>query len=592
MSWIGTTEPQRADAQAKSQIKFAACIVLGVVLSSPCLFTARVADDLWQQLMLRPSGGIAGVEHRAWDLFRFASGDPHSARQLMDAGVFPWWADPHARLSFFRPLTSITHWLDYQLWPGGAAGMHLHSLIWFGALLAVVAAIYRRFCESQGAAHLALLLFAIDDAHAPSVGWIANRNMLVALCLALPALLLHDHFRRTRSRLAACLGPLALALGLCAGEAALVVCAYLAAYAVFLDRGSFRDRYGSLWGYAAVVLVWRVLVSGLDYGVSGSGLYVDPVTSPLAFARVAAERLPVLLLAQLALPWSDFWELYPLTAPALRPAILGLACLVVAAFAMLLRPLWQQRAEIRFWALGGVLALVPMCATFPHDRLLLGAGVGAMALVAELLRRAFRLRQWPALVALGAIHLALPPFLLPLRAGHVADLNAPLNAANDSIPSGPEVARKSVVLLNPPLDPFAAYLPIYREAAGRPRPRHLLWLATGVSELTVTGIDSHTIRVRAREGFLSSTSQLMLRDPRRPPGLGETIELGAASIRVTTSMPDGRPREIEVRLRQPLASDELVWMQWSEDGYAPFRLPAAGESVVVPAVDIARALFG
>jgi hypothetical protein len=84
----------------------------------------------------------------------------------------------------------------------------------------------------------------------------------------------------------------------------------------------------------------------------------------------------------------------------------------------------------------------------------------------------------------------------------------------------------------------------------------------------------------------------MLRDPRRPPGLGETIELGAASIRVTTSMPDGRPREIEVRLRQPLASDELVWMQWSEDGYAPFRLPAAGESVVVPAVDIARALFG
>jgi hypothetical protein len=591
MSWIGTTEPHRADAEATSQTEFAACVVLGAALASPCLSTGWVADDLWQQLALGPSAAVAGVGQHAWDLFRFANGDPQSARQLMDAGVFPWWADPHARLAFFRPLTCFTHWLDYQLWPTSAVAMHVQSLLWFGALLAVVGAVYRRFFEGRRAAHLALLLFAIDDAHAPAVGWLANRNVLIALCLSLPALLFHDDFRRTRSPRSAWLGALALALGLCAGEAALVACAYLAAYAVFLDRGSFRSRCGSLWRYAAVVLAWRVLLGWLGYGVSGSGLYVDPVASPLAFARVAIERLPVLLLAQLALPWSDFWELYPLTAPALRVATLGLALLVVAAFVSLLRPLWQ-RAEVRFWALGGALALMPMCATFPHDRLLLGAGVGAMALVAELLGRALRLRQWPVLVALGGIHLALAPILLPLRAAHVADLNRALNAADDSIPSDPQVTRKSVVLLNPPLDPFAAYLPIYREAAGRSRPRALLWLATGVSELTVTGVDSHTIRLRARDGFLSSASQLMLRDPRRPPRLGETVELGAASIRVRTSMPDGRPREVEVRLRQPLLSDELVWMQWGGRGYAPFRLPESGESVVVPAVDIASALFG
>jgi len=84
----------------------------------------------------------------------------------------------------------------------------------------------------------------------------------------------------------------------------------------------------------------------------------------------------------------------------------------------------------------------------------------------------------------------------------------------------------------------------------------------------------------------------MLRDPRRPPRLGETIELGAARLRVVAAMPDGRPREIEVRFLRPLASETLLWMQWREHGYVPFRPPAAGESVVVPKLDIASALFG
>jgi hypothetical protein len=120
----------------------------------------------------------------------------------------------------------------------------------------------------------------------------------------------------------------------------------------------------------------------------------------------------------------------------------------------------------------------------------------------------------------------------------------------------------------------------------------LLWLATGVTELTVTGVDSSTVRVHARDGFLSSSSQWMLRDPRKPPRRGETIELGAARVRVTASLPDGRPREIEVRFRRPLVSSELVWMQWREHGYVPFEPPAPGAAITIPAVDVASALFG
>jgi hypothetical protein len=547
------------------------------------------------QLMLRGDPGIPALARYPLDLFRFASGDTAASLQLVSAGVFPWWADPEVRLAFFRPLSSFTHWLDYALWADSALLMHLHSLVWFGVLLGVAAAFYLRFCARREVAVLAFAMFALDDAHAPVVGWIANRNAMVALCFAMPAVLFHDRYRRTQSRAGRWLGPLSLAVGLCAGETALVACAYLAAYALFLDKGSFLVRHGSLLPYAAVVIGWRIACTLLGYGAFGSGLYVDPLSSPLSFLRAAAERLPVLALAQLALPWADFWEVYPLTLPVLRMAVFGLAIVVLSAFAALVRPLWKAHADIRFWTVGSVLSLVPLCATFPHDRVLLGAGVGAMALVAEVIVRALGStcrRDKLALCLLGGLHLVVAPVLLPLRAASVGEFTRILERADQGIPGGDDVRRKTVVLLNPPIDPLAAYLPLYREAARRPRPKHLLWIATGVTELTVRTIDASTVRVRARDGFLSTSSQWMLRDPRRALREQEVVTLDVASFRVETRTDDGRPLEIEVRFHGCIQSEDTLWMQWNEHGYVPFMLPAQGGSVVVPAVDIGMALFG
>jgi hypothetical protein len=589
-SWI-----RRADEARVTALALGACAVLSLVLLGPCVPTGLVADDLLHQLMLRPDPGLGALARQPWDLFRFASGDPAVARALIEAGVFPWWADPAAKLAFFRPLASLTHAVDHALWAARPALMHLHSLAWFGLLLGAVAAFYVRFSPRRAVALLAFALFAVDDAHAPVAGWIANRNALVALCLALPAVSFHDRYRRERSRAGAWLGPLSLAVGLCGGETALVACAYLTAYALFLDRGPAVMRYGSLVPYGFVVLGWRLTTAALGYGVAGSGLYVDPLTSPLAFVSAVAERLPVLALAQIALPWADFWEVYPLTAPALRGVVFALAVVVTAAFAVLVRPLWRAHAHVRFWAAGSVLSLVPVCATFPHDRVLLGAGVGAMALVAELLVAALgslRRRDQVVVAALGSVHLGLAPLMLPFRAAHVGDLTRVLERADESIPSGDDVRRKGVILLNPPLDPLAAYLPLYRDAARRPRPETLLWLATGVTDLTVRTLDANTVRVRAHDGFLSTSSQWMLRAPHRKTSGPEVVSLDAARVEVVSLTEDERPLEIDVCFREPIESEALLWLRWHDHGYVPFTLPAPGSSVVVPAVDVGRALFG
>jgi hypothetical protein len=244
--------------------------------------------------------------------------------------------------------------------------------------------VYRRFIGPSWVAGLALLLFAVDDAHGPAVGWVADRNAIIALAVAIPVLLFHDRWRRDGWKAGAWLGPLFLGVALLTGESALAICAYLAAYALHLDRSSWRARLASLVPYVVVVVGWRVVYKSLGYGVSGSGVYIDPAREPLAFLAALPMRLPLLLLGQLGVPSSDFASLYPFIAPWLPAvmAVVAVCALAFLAYAML--PLLKRDPVARFFATGLVLAAIPVCATFPGDRLLLFVGIGAMGLVAQL----------------------------------------------------------------------------------------------------------------------------------------------------------------------------------------------------------------
>ncbi len=574
-----------------------------VLLITPSLSVGLVVDDLFHELMLRKQSGVAGLPHRPLDLFRFATGDPAANHALMDEGVFPWWTDPQALLSFFRPLSSFTHWLDYQLFPQHPYLMHMHSLAWYGALVVVAGMVYRRMFANGWHAGLALFLYALDHSRGPSVGWVANRNALIALTFALPALLFHDSWCKRRDRRAAFLGPVFLGVGLLAGETALVVVAYLVAYAVFVDEGTWRARLGRLAPYLAVVVAWRVVCLALGYGSDRSGLYLDPGHDPIGFVVAVVHRLPILLLSAFALPFSDLWELYPLIAPAWKWPVWCLGVGVMVGVGLLLRPLWKADRTVGFWSLGCLLATLPMCAAFPNDRLLMGTSFGAMAMVAVFLG-AFAdrtypgypgSRRWvkPAAVGLAVLHVALAPIMLPFRAHGVRTIDTLLRRADATIPATNDITDETLVLINPPIDPFADYFPIYRAAERRPRPKYFRWLATGVTDVNIERVDANTLRVRPAAGYLSSSSQLMLRSPRHPLGQGEIVSLTGVAFEVTRLTEDGRPAEVEVQFSVPLEDHSLRFMQWGGAyGYVPFVVPPPGQSVVVPAVDMRNVIFG
>lgn len=578
-----------------------------MLLASSSLWLGLTADDHFHSIAVREEPGITGVARAPWDLFSFAK-NPSVNRELMENGTFPWWTDPALVLQFFRPLSSLTLWLDRVLWPNSALLMHLHSMAWFGLLLGAVYLVYRSVGGSREQVALALLLYGIDDARSMTVGWVAHRNALVALAPAFLALWAHQRWRTQGSRASGVLAPLCLLVGLSGGESALQVCGYLFAYALFVDRAPWPRRALSLAPYALVVIAWRLVYNQLGYGALNSDIYIDPGREPWEFAQALVVRLPVLLLSQFALPFSDLWEAYPLFASWLQPAVLSLAVLVLGALLWVLWPLLRADARLRFWALGMLLATVPVCGTHPEDRVLSATALGGAALVAAFLlalweRRLVLLARSPgrelprprpaaraAGVALVGIHLVCAPLLLPLRTLVIDEFEVLMERADPSIAQGAEAARKTVVLLNPPIDFFAVYFPSFRAARGETLPAHFRWLATGESELRVARVDDHTLRIAPADGFLSSSSQRMFRRADRRFARGEEVALSDVTFQVTEFTADGRPAEVLARFRQPLESESMQWLRWGKRSYVPFELPRAGEAVTIPAVDLAATL--
>jgi hypothetical protein len=569
-----------------------AAILLALLLVSPSLGVGPVGDDFMHMARVDPRVHAPGFAYAPFDLFTFVSGDPSQRAVLMEEGVFGWWMAPDFRMSFWRPLASLTHVLDQRLWPRSSVLAHAQSMLWFVALLAVLGALYRRF-DPPWVAHLALLLYAVDDARGWVVGWTANRNALVAATFAFSALLTHDRARRDGMRAGTWLAPALFGAALLGGESALAVTGYLLAYALFIDTGPLTRRLARLWPYATLSAAWLLAYRVLGYGTRGGSMYLNPLDEPLPYLRALAERLPVLLAAQFGLGLADIWLLLP---PAAKVAAYTLALLMLVGLAALVAPLWHRLPTFRFWALGAVLSLPPMCATFPMDRLLVFAGVGAMAVVALVLAEwleggAFaRPRARRTFAAIGvsllvSLHLVLAPLLLPLRVltvGLLAGIGARLEA---SIPRDEAVRGKALVILSSAAE-MTTFPPwMQRRVRGVPGPHRMRVLATCFAKLRVSRLDATTLRVRPEKGYLDSELLRMVRGLSRPFHPGDEVVLSDMRARVLEVTADGRPAEVDFTFAVPLEDPSLLWTRLQKGGaLMPWVPPAVGESEVLASV--------
>lgn len=565
-----------------------------IVLMMASLDSGLFADDYLHQLIIRGSHEIKGFERDKLDLFRFTFGD--SLQRLKQEGIVSWWDDPNAKLAFLRPVTSLTHYIDYELWPNSPWLMHLHSLFWALFAFLGVRSLYRAIVPTVWVARLALFLYVLDDARSWFVSWIAARNAVVATAFSIWALVLHHRLRGEGWTPAVWLTPLLLALSLLAGDGSVAILGYLLAYALFLDKGPLSSRLLTLAPYAALVLGWRIVCGALGYGVAGSGLYTDPTQNPWGFFLVCCERVPILLFAQFGGFWSDLWN-SAFLFPRIAQLVMATAVVFLLAMAALFYPLIAREPVVRFSLAGAMVSVVVASGAFPSDRLLSWVAIGASIALARFIAIYSDGAGWPgyppalakvaSAAAFGLVltNVAVAPLSLPLRARGAITISEVVDRANASIPTDPTIADKFVILVNPPGVPLASYLPIMRAATGVPRPKAQYWLTTSTTEVLLERVDAHSIKVRPAGGFLNNPADMLFRTPQKPMKLDEQVNLGPLTIRIIERTADSRPAQVLAHFSVPLEDPSLVWLRWGDTAYVPFKPPAIGKRTVLPAAD-------
>lgn len=520
------------------------------------------------------------VSRAWWDLFNFADGHPETMRELIARGPFPWFTLPELKLRFFRPLSSVLLEFDTLVFEDALWLAHVHSTLWYLALVALCHALYRRLVPAV--ALFAAVLFALDDSHTMPVIWLANRNSIISVLFAWLGLWAHLRWREDAWKPGAPLSWLAYVTALLAGETGIAAMAYVVAYELIGRRDAVRTRVLSLAPAVSVVVGFTLLYKALGMGASGSATYIDPGSEPLTFLANAPTRFLANLGGQSSGFIADLWLFLPQFRPHL--VVLGVIALVVWPLAW---KRWAPREEgprrTLWWlALGAGFAVIPPLATFPATRLMIAPSLGLMAVVGTLLTAAWKdtgVRRGLGVFWLGFAFMLQPVvtwLTMPNTFRFIAEqTTAAVFAAN--VKEGERV----VIVTTSDFAPAIYGVPVLLEEK-RPIPR--TWQVWSMAPLAhrLTRLTEREFTLTALGGQMAqSVFEQNFRGPNtRPLAVGDEVRLEGQVVRVT-AVEEGAPTSIHIELLLP--PEAFHFVKWTERGLLEtMTLPNVGETMELP----------
>jgi len=395
------------------------------------------------------------------------------------------------------------------------------------------------------------------------------------------------------------IGPICLLLALLSAEYGIVAAAYVLAYLVFLDQRNLKRRVFEIMPYLTVLAIWMTVYKISGFGSYGSGLYTDPFREPLLFLSSVVERLPILFAGQ----WTTLpgGVLFVVSQSAID-TIWTVSVLILVIVAFTLFPLIRKDKIARFWGMGFVLALIPMCASIPDDRLLIFVGLGGFGLLAQFLNavhaeadQARALVDWLPTrsvwkasanllyVLFILIHGVISPLTMPFTPLRMAQFSERLlgRPAVD-LPADSNFAKQTVVLVNPPNGLMASYIRWRRLAEGLPLAARTWILSSASSETGVHRLDDRTLEIELTNGFIGAKLDEIYRSSSFPMKVGQQVELSGMTVAVLSLTEDGRPKKASFRFSVPLENPSLNILQWRFDEYIPFTPPEIGSTRYLP----------
>ena len=579
------------------------CLLIVVAIEFLPAISCRLYLDDWQQIgILTGDFHVPEEESPFVEFYTFSNGASSQTLDRVDQGQLPWWTDEDLKLRFFRPLSVVSHYVDQWLWSDSFVLMHAHSVIWYLLVVTLSAFVYRDIGMTPLAVGLAALCFAIEDNHAVTVGWLANRNHLITGVLVLLAFRFHVRWQREGRPAAGIAAASTFVVALLTGESAVSYGAFVFAWAVTLHPGGSRQRVLSILPGFFIGVLWLFLYREFGFGTVASGLYVNPVGEPIEFLGAVAERIPLFLAALFG---TSSTELSAFADEIERQRLWWWSVATVVPICLVLFPALRRDRLLQFWGLAAMVSILPLCAATPIDRVLLMTTVASHGLLARFLELTWLvLKRWRSpdeisneeipngsgLVRFGGTvvlwvlvvqNLITPVWMLPLRVATLRILGERQESAATSPVLDQPLEGRQVVLVNPPDMFYGLTLPRIRSLNGLENPEHVRVLATGLVPLRLDRTGDRTLVVKPDGPFLNRAfAELYRRDPLT---VGWERELTGMHVRVLDVDEDDQPAAINFRFDVPLESGELLWVEWRDGQFVELKLPAVGESSLIPA---------
>lgn len=530
-------------------------LLAGSATHFPSLRASPVIDDHFHAAWLE---GSAAVHRPAWDLYRWVS--EGEVERLVSAGHVPWWSDPRLRIGVFRPISSVSRWLDHAVLGDSTFLAHLHSALWWSILL-VLFWWGLRGAVSGMRRGVATVLLALSPTLLVPLRWLADRNALISFVFLTAAWGVSTQRPDTHRSLAAVTALAALAaLGGEIAWAALPALAALHALRFHDAQRTARFVSAAAAGLAGVLLISRAL----GYGIHHSGIYLDPFTQPGEFLH----QLPLRMLLMLSrLPASALGALFP-NAGAMAELLALPIYLLAVVLPLSLLPGRRARGLLLLAAIASVLPVLP---AVPSLRLLFGHHLALIMLA-----------LWPSPPAVSGVRRAFAwaPLALILLGSALATpretWHRPTPSARvTSLASLGVRADDRVLLVSTSNFEVFQHPDVIRRTAHSP----VEWLVacSARAPVLLTRDSTHTLSLRSTLPLLHPAD--LYRSQHEPLREGDAFRVGGVTITVRATR-EGRPTWLSLDFGQDLDSRPWVLLQASGLELRRVRLPPIGASMI------------
>ncbi len=215
------------------------------ISENPNILGFRFLHDFWRS----PFGGFSGTDENSVELDR--------VRQ------------------FYRPVTSLSYWLDFKIWGLNPAAFHLSNILIQTANTILLLFILLRIGLGSATAFSGALLFSVFPLHFENVAWISGRTDLLSFFFgALSAVFFLIYLQKKRG-IALGLSSFFFLAGLLSKENILFLAVIFIAI-VWIKRAKTQDLLFCSSAYLASALVWfvlrRIALGAASVSLSGRSL--------------------------------------------------------------------------------------------------------------------------------------------------------------------------------------------------------------------------------------------------------------------------------------------------------------------------------